>query len=173
MNKLLLAALVAMAAFFLYRQFTAKTASTGVTGSTDTAVVKVKKMCPSIIKRERQGRPVQQRNVSTDDPDSSWLDDDISRGNPISWSGKPNSVAPYRPAMNSLCYQMQRQLTRPHTCGEQSPQIVIQGHSVPLPHELHASRQEGDSITPFGRLRSSPACCPSTYSTDGGCVCGL
>jgi|SRR3990172_1843637 len=116
-------------------------------------------------------RPVQQYNLMDDgglNKEYAWLGEDVGQGNPISWSNWPNAVAPYRPGQNSLCYNVQRQLSKPD-----GSEIVIQGHSVPLANELYMSRNEGDSIVPFGRMRASLLCCPSTYQTDQGCVCGL
>jgi len=123
-------------------------------------------------------RPVQQGNVMTEGTKTvngqelnfSWLGQDISQGNPISWSDRPNAVSPFRPTQNNLCNNIPRVSDGSSNC---RAEIVIQGSSVPLAYEMYASRDEGDSIVPFGRKRASLACCPSTYTTDQGCVCGL
>ena len=118
-------------------------------------------------------RPVQQENV-LEEKEFSWLNEDISYGNPISWSNKPNAgvvvidgMSNFRPGQSSLC---NAQIRSEHSCGTE---VVIQGHSVPLANELYASRRDEETIVPFANLRASPECCPATFSTDAGCVCGL
>ena len=124
----------------------------------------------------RGSRPVQQENsledsIKAKDRDYSWLSEDISYKNPISWSNFENPSSPFRPGQNSLCYQLQRQLY-----GKCSPkdraEIVFQGHTVPLSHESYSSRGSC-SIVPFAGMRASPECCPADLSSDSGCVCGI
>lgn len=50
-------------------------------------------------------------------------------------------------------------------------QIVYQGTPLPLKNETVYSTIPSDSMFVFANSISSPACCPSTYSTDRGCVC--
>jgi hypothetical protein len=45
-----------------------------------------------------------------------------------------------------------------------------QGAGMPL-HPTNSMEPPKDSMFLFARNISSPACCPSTYSTDKGCVC--
>lgn len=49
--------------------------------------------------------------------------------------------------------------------------FVPMGHPLPLKHETIYTALPKDSMFYFARNVSSPACCPSTYSTNGGCVC--
>jgi len=121
-------------------------------------------------------RPVQQSNTLVDGTSEqfSWIGQDISQGNPISWSDQPNPVRPFRPAQNSLCHQIQHARNRLYhrtPCSTQA-MMTIQGHGVPLAHELYTSREEEPSIFPFARSRASPLCCPASYTTSTGCVCG-
>lgn len=50
-------------------------------------------------------------------------------------------------------------------------QIVYQGTPLPLKDETIYATVPDDSMFVFSRSISSPVCCPSTYSTDRGCVC--
>jgi hypothetical protein len=45
-----------------------------------------------------------------------------------------------------------------------------QGAGVPL-HPTNAMEPPKNSMFLFARNIASPACCPSTYSTDRGCIC--
>jgi hypothetical protein len=110
---------------------------------------------------------VQQGNVG-ENTGFSWLNEDISQGNPVSWSNKPNPGT----LPTNICATLAKQ-TQDLKQTSGPAEIVIQGTPVPLARELHASRRDGASLVPFGKLRASPLCCPSTYSTDQGCVCGL
>ena len=49
--------------------------------------------------------------------------------------------------------------------------FVPQGTPLPLKNEMIYSEMPEDSMFMFARAYSSPDCCPSTYSTDRGCVC--
>jgi hypothetical protein len=48
---------------------------------------------------------------------------------------------------------------------------VPQGTPLPLKNEMIYSDVPEDSMFLFARSYASPACCPSTFSTDRGCVC--
>lgn len=50
-------------------------------------------------------------------------------------------------------------------------QIVYQGTPLPLKQETVFAEIPSDSMFVFSDAISSPACCPSTFSTDRGCVC--
>lgn len=49
--------------------------------------------------------------------------------------------------------------------------FVPQGTPLPLKNETIYSELPKDSMFLFSRSVSSPECCPSTFSTDRGCVC--
>lgn len=49
--------------------------------------------------------------------------------------------------------------------------FVPQGTPLPLKSEEVYQAPPKDSMFYFAYNKSSPACCPATYSTDGGCVC--
>jgi hypothetical protein len=49
--------------------------------------------------------------------------------------------------------------------------FVPQGTPLPLKNEMIYSELPEDSMFIFDRAYSSPDCCPSTFSTDRGCVC--
>lgn len=49
--------------------------------------------------------------------------------------------------------------------------FVPQGTPLPLKNEMIYSELPRDSMFLFARSYSSPECCPSTFSTDRGCVC--
>ena len=49
--------------------------------------------------------------------------------------------------------------------------FVPQGTQLPLKDETVYADLPDDSMFLFSRNHSSPYCCPSTYSTDRGCVC--
>ena len=49
--------------------------------------------------------------------------------------------------------------------------FVPQGTPLPLKNEVIYSELPEDSMFIFAKSYSSPECCPSTYSTDRGCVC--
>jgi hypothetical protein len=48
---------------------------------------------------------------------------------------------------------------------------VVQGHQVPLLSESQPALMPNDSMFYFANNMVSMACCPSTYTTDKGCVC--
>jgi hypothetical protein len=130
-----------------------------------------------VVATPSDGRPVQQKNTLEDGVQSdplafSWLTDDVSKGNPISWSGRVNSGI-FRPAGNNTCLNLQKQRVESKTCRPRPAEVVLQGHTVPLANEVYASREETPTIVPFARERASPLCCPSSLSTDAGCVCGV
>jgi len=49
--------------------------------------------------------------------------------------------------------------------------IVYHGHQLPLKHEIVRMPLPKKSMFMFHRNRAHIACCPSTYSTGGGCIC--
>ena len=49
--------------------------------------------------------------------------------------------------------------------------FVPQGTPLPLKHEMQFMTLPDNSMFYFDKNVSSPACCPSTFSTDQGCVC--
>jgi len=49
--------------------------------------------------------------------------------------------------------------------------FVVQGHQVPLLSEAQPALLPNDSMFYFANNMVSMACCPSTYTTDKGCVC--
>jgi len=51
------------------------------------------------------------------------------------------------------------------------PMVVYQGTPLPLANEVIYSYPPKDSMFVFNYNNVSPECCPSTYSTDRGCVC--
>lgn len=83
----------------------------------------------------------------------SLLDDDISVGNPKSWSNRVNSytdVTEYIPS-NTMVYQ---------------------AHGIPLPHEDHRTVSVSNSMAYYSPYNCKPECCK--YSQDScstGCVC--
>ncbi len=50
-------------------------------------------------------------------------------------------------------------------------QWVPQGTPLPLKNEMIYSQLPEDSMFIFARSKASLQCCPSTYSTDRGCIC--
>ena len=50
-------------------------------------------------------------------------------------------------------------------------QWVPQGTPLPLKNEMIYSQLPEDSMFIFSRSKASLQCCPSTYSTDKGCIC--
>ncbi len=50
-------------------------------------------------------------------------------------------------------------------------QWVPQGTPLPLKNEMIYSQLPEDSMFMFARSKASLQCCPSTYSTDRGCIC--
>ena len=51
------------------------------------------------------------------------------------------------------------------------PMFIPFGTHVPLRNEEIYQSPPDDSMFVFSRNKASPECCPSTYSTSGGCVC--
>jgi hypothetical protein len=49
--------------------------------------------------------------------------------------------------------------------------FLPQGTPLPLKNEMIYSELPKDSMYMFANSYASPDCCPSTYSTDRGCVC--
>ena len=92
-----------------------------------------------------------------------FIQDDISRGNPVSWSNLANPRYPCRkkPTLFNLM----------HNPKAIRNTLVIQGHGVPLSYEEKTSPVKDSSMFYFDRHSVSPDCCPSNYSTDRGCVC--
>lgn len=50
-------------------------------------------------------------------------------------------------------------------------QYVPQGTPLPLSNEVIYSQIPDNSMFIFARSYASPDCCPSTFSTDRGCIC--
>jgi len=55
--------------------------------------------------------------------------------------------------------------------GKAMPLYVPQGTPLPLKNEIMYQNLPKDSMFQFQDNYSSPACCPSTFSSDAGCVC--
>lgn len=53
----------------------------------------------------------------------------------------------------------------------ENPMMVVQGAGVPLASESTNSLIPNDSMFYFAKNMVSLDCCPSTYTTDKGCVC--
>ena len=51
------------------------------------------------------------------------------------------------------------------------PLFIPQGHQIPLTFESNAVQLPPDSMFYFANNLVSMDCCPSTYTTDRGCVC--
>ena len=51
------------------------------------------------------------------------------------------------------------------------PVYVYQGTPLPLASEMKPTPIPEESMFIFSKNVASPLCCPSTYSTDRGCVC--
>ena len=49
--------------------------------------------------------------------------------------------------------------------------FVPQGYSMPLKCEETYMKMPSNSMFMFAQNVSSPSCCPSTYSSSGGCLC--
>ena len=54
---------------------------------------------------------------------------------------------------------------------KKGPMVVYQGTPLPLANEVMYQYPPKDSMFPFSYNYASPRCCPSTLSTDTGCVC--
>ena len=81
--------------------------------------------------------------------------DDISIGNPVSWSHNNRPIIGLkRPVMNGVDFPP-----------------VIYGHGVPLATEYRSQPRGDPNLFAMRRYVSSPLCCPSKFSTDKGCVC--
>ena len=52
-----------------------------------------------------------------------------------------------------------------------TPLFVPQGTPLPLKNETVYAKLPTDSMFMFANNYSSPACCPSTFSSDMGCIC--
>ena len=72
----------------------------------------------------------------------------LKTGGVSNWRRQPNNVA-----MNK------------------NPTMVVQGTPVPLANESSNSLIPNDSMFYFANNMVSLECCPSTYTTDRGCVC--
>ena len=49
--------------------------------------------------------------------------------------------------------------------------FIVQGHQIPLLSETQPALLPNDSMFYFSNNMVSMECCPSTYTTDKGCVC--
>ena len=85
----------------------------------------------------------------------SELNQDISHGNNLSYSKIVNPLA------------QKDQWT--DNCNK--PSYVYFGSPNPLLHEMKPMAVPKDTMFYFANAVSSPACCPSAYSTSSGCVC--
>ena len=54
---------------------------------------------------------------------------------------------------------------------DSASQFVAQGHQLPLLSEAQPALLPNDSMFVFANNMVSLDCCPSTYTTDRGCVC--
>lgn len=92
----------------------------------------------------------------------SMISDDISNGNSISWSNKLNPRCPYQ---TSIKYNHNNSIL------DNTNQLIIQGHGVPLSYEEQLFPAVKNSMFYFNNFLASPKCCPGVYSSDKGCVC--
>ena len=90
------------------------------------------------------------------------LDDDISRGNPLSWSGYDNPRYPTVPSPEV-------DLTRFPKIS--MLQIITPDQSFPLSYGRQCSPPSDGSMFHVNRRRSPPDCCPSSCATKVDCVC--
>lgn len=89
------------------------------------------------------------------------MTDDISQGNPVSWSGREN--LPGHHSGNEFADQ---------------PALTFWGSGIPLTHETRLGIPD-PVVRPRDRIHTlssanvkcSPECCPSPYSCDHGCLC--
>jgi hypothetical protein len=82
-----------------------------------------------------------------------FIDDNISHGNPLSWSNKTN---PYIDVNEK----------------SKRDAIIYQGNGIPLPHEDHPTAPINKSMFYFSNYSCRPECCLySPYSCSNGCVC--
>ena len=97
--------------------------------------------------------------LSVDKPANlSWR---MGNGVPGSLDGlvlKPGGVSNWRRQPNNAQFQ-------------DGKLFVPQGHSLPLKVEEQPMMMPKNSMFMFANNRYSPSCCPSTFSTSGGCVC--
>jgi hypothetical protein len=81
------------------------------------------------------------------------IQDDISQGNPISWSHRPNPF-----------YDVNHR-------GPRDP-VIYQSNGIPLLHEDHTTIPVDHSMFYFEKNSCHPECCLySAYSCSNGCVC--
>lgn len=85
----------------------------------------------------------------------SELNQDISQGNNLSYSKIVNPLAQKDQWLNN--------------CNK--PSYVYFGSPAPLLHQMKPMSVPKDTMFYFANAVSSPACCPSAYSTSSGCVC--
>lgn len=126
------------------------------------------------IKFFAQAEPVESKSSATsvkldkeDQEKYAYLDGpDVSNGNPVSWSGRLSTgeKAPAVPVEHD------KDPLQPYESNKKSP-VVIQGHTVPLAGEMLPSIEEYNSRYQFDNAEFSPECCPSSYSSDNGCLC--
>ena len=88
------------------------------------------------------------------------VEDDVSHGNPISWSKRPNMLVTPRPQYNT------GNLT----------DVAFHAHGIPLDYETYRTKKDSNPNTLIDTLSSrnikcEPGCCPSPYSCDHGCLC--
>lgn len=86
-------------------------------------------------------------NISNGVP-VSYADKILNPGGSSKWRHQPNNV----PLVNK-------------------PMFIPQGNQLPLAFESRTSLPPPDSMFYFNNNQVSLACCPSTYTTDMGCVC--
>ncbi len=80
------------------------------------------------------------------------INDNISIGNPSSWSNRIN------PSLHKNKY------------GERDA-IIYHGYGIPLPHEDRPTKPVEKSMVYLENYKCAPECCPSVYTCDNGCVC--
>jgi hypothetical protein len=87
-------------------------------------------------------------------PSFSYLYQDISDGNPSSWSNRDNPF-----------------IYRDRFIDAKSAQYVYQGSPNPLMHQMKPMKPADTNMFFFANYEAKPECCPSPFSTSTGCVC--
>ena len=87
-------------------------------------------------------------------PDFSYVYQDISDGNPASWSNRDNPF-----------------VYRDKFIDSKSAQYVYQGSPNPLMHQMKPMKPADTNMFFFNNYEAKPECCPSPFSTSTGCVC--
>lgn len=87
-------------------------------------------------------------------------------------------------ALKTMCKDGWKKTPCSAPLGEPSRNDTVHGHSIPLKHDyentvnnfpnapsIDGTKDQPQSDFMFAYNKSSPLCCPSTYSTSTGCVC--